>query len=99
MVVALSKVRSTRYDWRKRGVALLNAWQPYTLPAEIEQKLLKLMNHFNLHYGAIDVIVTPDDRYVFLEVNPVGEFFWLELCPGLPISRAIANLLLTKVRR
>lgn len=88
------QAEQSRYDWRKRGVALLNAWQPYALPPEIEQKLLKLMEQFNLHYGAIDMIVTPDDRYVFLEVNPVGEFFWLELCPGLSISQAIADLLL-----
>jgi hypothetical protein len=30
---------------------------------------------------------------VFLEVNPVGEFFWLEKHTGLPISSAIAELL------
>lgn len=35
-----------------------------------------------------------DGRYVFLEVNPVGEFFWLEIYAGLPISNAIAELLL-----
>jgi MvdD family ATP-grasp ribosomal peptide maturase len=83
-----------RYDWRKQGIALLDAWQPYTLPQDVEEKLLKLMANFGLNYGAIDIIVTPDNRYVFLEVNPVGEFFWLERCPGLPISQAIAQVLL-----
>jgi glutathione synthase/RimK-type ligase-like ATP-grasp enzyme len=57
---------------------------------------LQFMAYFGLNYGAIDIIVTTDDRYVFLEVNPVGEFFWLELYAGLPISHAIADLLLTK---
>jgi glutathione synthase/RimK-type ligase-like ATP-grasp enzyme len=83
----------SRYDWRRRGIALLNAWKPYTLPHEVEEKLLKLMAHFSLNYGAIDLILTPDGRHVFLEVNPVGEFFWLEGCPGLPISQAIADIL------
>jgi D-alanine-D-alanine ligase-like ATP-grasp enzyme len=46
-----------------------------------------------LNYGALDLILTPAGRHVFLEVNPVGEFFWLERCPGLPISAAIADLL------
>ncbi|MCF4968341.1 MvdD family ATP-grasp ribosomal peptide maturase [Nostoc sp. CMAA1605] len=85
-----------QYDWRKQGVALLNAWKPYTLPQDIEEKLLKLMAHFGLNYGAIDVILTPDQRHVFLEVNPVGEFFWLERCPGFPISQAIAQVLLSQ---
>jgi MvdD family ATP-grasp ribosomal peptide maturase len=83
-----------RYDWRKQGVALLEAWKLYNLPQDVEEKLLKLMDYFGLNYGAIDIILTPDDRYIFLEVNPVGEFFWLERCPGLPISQAIAQVLL-----
>jgi MvdD family ATP-grasp ribosomal peptide maturase len=82
-----------RYDWRKQGIALLDAWESYTLPKDVEDKLLKLMAEFRLNYGALDIILTPDGRYVFLEVNPVGEFFWLERCPGLPISQAIAEVL------
>jgi hypothetical protein len=52
------------------------------------------MDFFVLNYGAVDLIVTPDGRHVFLEVNPVGEFFWLERHPGLPVSDAIADVLL-----
>ncbi len=85
-----------RNDWRRRGVALLEDWKPYNLPQAVEEKLLKLMEHFGLNYGALDLILTPDGRHVFLEVNPVGEFFWLERCPGLPISKAIADILLSQ---
>ncbi|MBH8556149.1 MvdD family ATP-grasp ribosomal peptide maturase [Nostocaceae cyanobacterium CENA357] len=87
-----------RYDWRKQGIALLNAWESYTLPQDVEEKLLKLMVEFRMNYGAIDIILTPDGRYVFLEVNPVGEFFWLEHCPGLPISQTIAEVLQNSVK-
>lgn len=83
-----------RHDWRRQGVALLDAWKPYALPQDIEEKLLELMAYFGLTYGALDLILTPDGRHIFLEVNPVGEFFWLEQCPGLPISKAIADILL-----
>lgn len=85
-----------RHDWRRQGIALLKAWQPYALPQDVEEKLLKLMHRFGLTYGAMDLILTPDGRHVFLEVNPVGEFFWLEQCPGLPISKAIADILLRR---
>ncbi|MEO0842828.1 MAG: MvdD family ATP-grasp ribosomal peptide maturase, partial [Cyanobacteria bacterium J06643_5] len=88
-------LQKSRYDWRKEGLALINAWQHHDLPKSIEKKLLKLMAYFGLNYGAIDIILTPDGEYVFLEVNPVGEFFWLEHCPGLPISQAIAELLIS----
>lgn len=94
------QMHKAKYDWRKQGLALLHSWEPYDLPKNIEQKLLKLMAHFGLNYGAIDIIVTPDGQHVFLEVNPVGEFFWLECCPPyLPISNAIAEVLLTERQR
>ncbi len=88
------QLSKAQFDWRKEGIALLDAWQPYPLPADIEAKLLQLMAYFGLNYGGIDVIVTPSGRYVFLEVNPVGEFFWLEKFAGLPISAAIASFLI-----
>jgi len=82
------------HDWRRDGVRMLQDWRPYELPLEVEQKILRLMDYFSLNYGAIDIILTPDDRHVFLELNPCGEFFWLEQTPGLPIADAIADLLL-----
>ena len=87
---------STRatHDWRRDGVRMLQDWQPYPLPVEVEEKILRLMDYFSLNYGAIDIILTPDGKHVFLELNPCGEFFWLERTPGLPISEAIAELLL-----
>lgn len=91
------KLEGSTFDWRKEGKALVKDWEPYRLPEDVEKKLLKLMAYFGLNYGAIDIIVTPDGRHVFLEINPVGEFFWMELfSPHFPISQAIAEVLLTK---
>lgn len=90
------KLEGSTFDWRKEGKALVKDWQPYNLPEEVEKKLIKLMAYFGLNYGAIDIIVTPDGDHVFLEVNPVGEFFWMEVySPHFPISQAIADILLT----
>lgn len=82
------------HDWRRDGVRMIEDWRPYELPREVEEKILRLMDYFVLNYGAVDLIVTPDGRHVFLEVNPVGEFFWLEHYAGLPVSDAIADVLL-----
>jgi glutathione synthase/RimK-type ligase-like ATP-grasp enzyme len=73
--------------------------QPYELPREVEEKILRLMDYFVLNYGAIDIIVTPDGRHVFLEINSVGEFFRLEDCSGLLVSDAIADVLPGRSRR
>ncbi|MEN3330153.1 MAG: hypothetical protein V7638_4960 [Acidobacteriota bacterium] len=81
------------HDWRRDGLRMIQDWQPYQLPVDVEDKILRLMDHFCLNYGAIDIILTPDGKHVFLELNPCGEFFWLERSPGLPISEAIADVL------
>ena len=91
-----STMERSKTDWRREGLALLSSWKPYTLPADVEKGLLALMDAFALNYGAIDVIVTPEGKHVFLEVNPAGEFFWLERESGLAISEAIADVMLGK---
>ena len=96
MTAAIDSQRTsqTAVDWRRDGVGLIDKWVHYDLPADVEAKLLQLTAELGLNYAACDFIVPPDGRYVFLEVNAVGEFFWLEQSPGLPISAAIADVLL-----
>jgi D-alanine-D-alanine ligase-like ATP-grasp enzyme len=55
--------------------------------------LLELMSRLSLTYGAIDLILTPDGRYLFLEVNPNGQWLWLDDMLSLGISRAVAKWL------
>ncbi|MCH8150141.1 MAG: MvdD family ATP-grasp ribosomal peptide maturase [Planctomycetes bacterium] len=92
-------LKRAKIDWRREGQQLVDQWNKYDLPGEVETKLLHLMDRLDLNYGAIDIVVTPDDRYIFLEINPVGEFFWLEIHPGFAISDAIADVLLGKCAR
>jgi glutathione synthase/RimK-type ligase-like ATP-grasp enzyme len=96
MSAAINSQASERaaHDWRRDGIRMIQDWQPYELPRGVEEKILRLMDYFVLNYGAIDIIVTPDGRHVFLEINPVGEFFWLERYTGLPIADTIAEVLL-----
>jgi glutathione synthase/RimK-type ligase-like ATP-grasp enzyme len=66
------------------------AYERHDLPAEIGEKLLMLMRRLGLEYGAIDLRLTPDGDYVFFEVNPAGQFLFVEHACGLPISAALA---------
>ncbi len=69
--------------------------EPYALPAPVVVKLRMLLDRLGLVYGAIDLRLTPDGRHVFLEVNPAGQYLWVEIEAGLPISAAIARWLAT----
>ncbi len=66
------------------------AYQRHDLPAAVGERLLLLMRRLGLEYGAIDLRLTPDGDYVFFEVNPAGQFLFVEYACGLPISAALA---------
>lgn len=84
-------------DWRARGVTLLKSWKEYPLGAEIEAKIARYMERVKMQYSAIDIIVEPSGRLVFLEANPAGECFWLQYnSPNFPLSDALADVLLDK---
>jgi hypothetical protein len=83
----------TRFDWRRYDLAA-TPHRPHKLPAAIAQRCVQLVAQSRLTYGAIDLILTPDGRYVFLELNSAGEYGWIEQLTGLNISDAIADYLL-----
>ena len=63
------------------------------LPQETEKGLRALMDRMGLVYGAIDLRRTPEGEHVFLEVNPSGEWLFVEERTGQPITAAMASLL------
>lgn len=87
-----TKDATAHVDWRKATGSTVQ-WEPYELPAAVTLTLCQLMQRLNLLFGAIDMIVTPKGEYVFLEVNPCGEWGMLESALELPISNAIAECL------
>jgi len=89
------RTQGAEVDWRERGVTLLQSWIPYELPPEVEAQVARYMDGIGMQYSAIDMIVEPSGRHVFLEANPAGECFWLEYnSPHFPLSTALADVLL-----
>ena len=86
----------TRLDWRHAQHDV--GYEPIILPDEITAKIYAFMESLQLVYGAFDFIVTPDRRYVFLEVNPGGAYMWVEAATGLAITPALADALAAPCR-
>jgi glutathione synthase/RimK-type ligase-like ATP-grasp enzyme len=80
-------------DWRQGGTNLDHA--VHRLPEEISQLCLELCRSYDLQFGAIDLALRPDGGYTFFEVNPNGQWAWIEQLTGLPLSDALADLLLS----
>lgn len=84
-----------RNDWRRESQRLRGAWEPYALPEAASEGLLRLARGIGLTYGAADIVVTPEGRFVFLEMNPAGEWRWLDDVFGArALSSALADALL-----
>ena len=85
--------RGTGYEVDFR-VSLADARTSATeLPDSVSGALRELMKRFGIVYGAVDLRLTPDGEYVFLEINPAGEFLFAEHGSGLPITDAVAGWL------
>lgn len=68
-------------------------FEPTTLPPQTEEQLRELMRRLGLLYGAIDLRRTPDGQHVFLEINPAGEWRFVEERTDQSMTRAMASLL------
>jgi len=84
----------TKIDWRLWDAYDIDlTHEPIVLPEEIISKCLKITQYFHLNYSAIDLIRTPDDEYIFLEMNPNGQWAWIEQLVNYPIREAIIDTL------
>jgi len=86
---------STVDDWRRFGPdwgQLVH--KATTLPPNVAQQVLNLMSRLGLVFGCIDFVVTSDGRLVFLEINPNGQWMWLEQAASLPLLDRFTELLI-----
>lgn len=83
---------SAKVDWRMAQFDTLS-YKEVCLPGGIQGQILSFVKTLGLNFGIIDMIVTPDGQYVFLEINTNGNWLWIERILGVEISGRIAKWL------
>ena len=84
---------AARVDWRRGHTPdLVHATEE--LPAEIAKRCVRLVHSYGLMFAAVDFAVDQDGRLVFFEINPNGQWAWIEQRTGLPLRSRLADLLL-----
>lgn len=63
------------------------------LPPEVQAAVLRLVASFGIRFASMDLILDPSGRYVFLDLNPGGQWLWIEELTGLPLTDAMTRLL------
>ncbi len=92
--IAIKINNSQVLDWRTIH-SLNHLLSPIALPKDIEKKCILLMKKLNIVFGCFDFIVTPENEYIFLEVNEMGQFLWMEeALPSLQLLNKFCDFLL-----
>jgi glutathione synthase/RimK-type ligase-like ATP-grasp enzyme len=76
---------SQRCDIRRNNMDDV-AYHPVTLPGDVRTQVDSLVASYGLRFAAIDMAVTPGGEWVFFEVNPNGQWAWLDLCGATDIA-------------
>lgn len=81
-----------KLDWRKAYSEL--KMESCKLPKQVEELCIRMLEDLGLVFGCFDFVVTPDGNHVFLEVNEMGQFLFVEHYTGAPLLDAFSELLL-----
>ena len=81
----------SKIDWRRSKNILEH--KKHKLPIDIELKCLELTKKLKLNYSAIDLVLDKNGKYIFLEINPNGQWAWIENILKFPISKRIVDIL------
>lgn len=88
------EMAESKIDWRKSSIPLEHS--PIEVPENILTKCLELTNYFKLNFAAIDFILDEEGNYIFLEINPNGQWAWIERQLNYGISEKITSILIEK---
>ena len=82
---------STSVDWRRDQHKIQLRQELIELDSSLRHFCVEIVKRLDLIFGAIDIIITLEDQPVFLEINPNGQWAWIEYTLGAPISDALID--------
>lgn len=83
-------------DWIDNRLTLEIPYREHVVPSSVKDSIFATMKGLGLSFGTIDMKINNSHDYVFLEVNPQGQFLYVEILTGLPLAMAMAEFLLSQ---
>jgi hypothetical protein len=91
-----SSIPGAEEDWRVAELGKLRI-ESIEVPEVVRQKCFALMDALGIIFGAFDFIVTNEGNYIFLEVNQMGQFLWVEYAnPNLLLLDCFVSFLVSR---
>lgn len=75
-----------RLDIRRRNMRDVKYVQVVP-PPDVVAALLALVRGYGLRFAAVDMAVADDGRWIFFEINPNGQWAWLDISGGFDMAR------------
>ncbi len=97
-VVAAARIVTGELDYR-RDPDYMNRIHGIELPEDVRRKAAAVLERLRLVCGSMDLRLTPEGEFVFLEVNSGGSFLELQQALGVPIADKLAELLIARAER
>ncbi|MDP1843751.1 MAG: hypothetical protein Q8K64_10055 [Sediminibacterium sp.] len=77
-------------DWRYFDLHRTNRYSSFNLPVSLKKRICNLMKAMMINCASIDLILASDYKYYFLEINPVGQYYFIGRLTNSPIEKEIA---------
>ncbi len=96
MAIFSQNDEQTKIDFRNYNREKPNRNVPFELPLGIKNKIKSFLKQKQMNQGSIDFIVTPENEFVFLEINPQGQLDWVSKNCNYYIEKHIAEQLINR---
>lgn len=90
--IDVSRLPNNEVDWR--STTFEHRHELIDTPDLIESRCRAFLAALDLPFGAFDFGLTDAGEWIFFECNPNGQWLWIEILTGAPLSRIVANQLL-----
>ena len=97
-LTAIDADGSQRLDIRRDNMRDVR-YAPVSVPSHVSQAVAQLMRGYGLRFAAIDFAIDSDGRWTFFEVNPNGQWAWLDLAGASDVGASFVDAIRTPVER
>jgi glutathione synthase/RimK-type ligase-like ATP-grasp enzyme len=97
-VVAAARIVTGELDYR-RDPDYMQRIHAIELPLDVQERTAAVFERHRLVCGSMDLRLTPEGEFVFLEVNSGGSFLELQKALGISIADRLADLLVSRAER
>jgi glutathione synthase/RimK-type ligase-like ATP-grasp enzyme len=92
--VYAAQITTADLDWRRD---LSVPFESIAVTPQLANQLVDFVSVMGLRMGVLDLKIDENDQVCFLEINPQGQFLFVEALAGLPLTEAICDYICAEV--